>query len=463
MSIMRTLTINGTTYNVAPVVPASSVTLLAGAWVGDEESYSQVVELPGVTPNTKVDLQPTADQLAEFYYKVLAFVAENDGGVVRVFAIGDKPKGDHTIQITLTEVETTGKIRGNTVGTPMPRSNFNQTDSKKADYIIGRDKIVQTVNGMPPDENGNVDVEGGGSGITGSEKNLLLSLFKNAAYTANMSATIAQLEALWSGNVPDVPDEPAGTAYTVTNNLTNVTNSNPQTEVTEGFYSATLRAEDGYTIEATITMGGVDITANVFTAETGTILITAVTGNIVITATAKLASMPVLYRLGGTPKSVSGLAEDTGLAFGSNDASGVANAWSICVAYTGFGPSETLLKMSSGSALNAATNGAGNNSKIRITCCGNVADALSGESANNDYRFVITREKSSLKMISIHYLENGAVKTVTNTGVYGQFNVDVQAGNLLVGSSDIMVNDLTIYKGVLSDAAIATYLSGGEI
>ena len=300
-------------------------------------------------------------------------------------------------------------------------------------------------------------------GISDTEKRLMLSLFKNAAYTANMSATIARLEALWSGNVPDVPDEPVGTVYTVTNNLTNVTNSNPQTEVTEGFYSATLRAEDGYTIEATITMGGVDITANVFTAETGTILITAVTGNIVITATAKLASMPVLYRLAGTPKSVSGLAEDTGLAFGSNDASGVANAWSICVAYTGFGPSETLLKMSSGSALNAATNGAGNNSKIRITCCGNVADALSGESANNDYRFVITREKSSLKMISIHYLENGAVKTVTNTGTYGQFNVDVQAGNLLVGSSDIMVNDLTIYKGVLSDAAIATYLGGGEI
>lgn len=164
MNILRTLSINGTTYNVAPVVPASSVTLLAGAWVGDGDSYSQVVELPGVTPNTKVDLQPTADQLAEFYYKVLAFVAENDGGVVRVYAVGDKPKGDHTIQTTLTEVETTGKIRGNTVGTPMPRSNFNQTDPNKADYIVGRDKIVQTINGVPPDENGNVVVQGGGGG-----------------------------------------------------------------------------------------------------------------------------------------------------------------------------------------------------------------------------------------------------------------------------------------------------------
>lgn len=34
------------------------------------------------------------------------------------------------------------KINGNTVGTPTPRSNFNQTDPKKADYIIGRENIV---------------------------------------------------------------------------------------------------------------------------------------------------------------------------------------------------------------------------------------------------------------------------------------------------------------------------------
>ena len=254
-----------------------------------------------------------------------------------------------------------------------------------------------------------------------------------------------------------------GTVYTVTNNLTGVTNSNPQTEITEGFYSAALNAADGYDIEVTITMGGVDITADVYTAETGTILITEVTGNIVITATADLESMPVLYRLAGTPMSVSGLEEDTGLAFGSDEANGVANAWSICFAYTGFGSNETLLKMSSGTAIGVATNGAGDNSNIRITCCNNVAVANPSESENHDYRCVITREKSSLKMISIHYLQDGAVKTVTCTASYGRFNMAEQAGNLLVGSSDIMVNDLTIYKGVLSDAAIATYLGGGEI
>ena len=119
MGILKTLTINGTTYNVTAAVPAANVTLLASAWKSDGEAYSQVVDIPGVTAHTKVDLQPTSEQLVDFHSKDLAFVAENDGGTVTVFAIGDKPAGDHTIQITKTEVDGAGKIRGNTVGTTL--------------------------------------------------------------------------------------------------------------------------------------------------------------------------------------------------------------------------------------------------------------------------------------------------------------------------------------------------------
>ena len=164
MNIMRTLTINGTTYNVTPVVPASSVTLLAAAWTGNGDAYAQVVELPGVTANTKVDLQPTPEQLEEFHYLTLAFVAENENGVVTVYAIGDKPTSDHTIQTTLTEVEASGKIRGNTVGTTMPRPDWDQTDSTKADYIMNKPVVVKSVNGITPDKNGNVEVAGSGGG-----------------------------------------------------------------------------------------------------------------------------------------------------------------------------------------------------------------------------------------------------------------------------------------------------------
>lgn len=81
-----------------------NVVLLSSAWAGDESPYSQVVTVPGVTANSQVDLTPSVEQLAIFHEKDLAFVAENDGGVVTVYAVGQKPKNDYTIQVTITEV-----------------------------------------------------------------------------------------------------------------------------------------------------------------------------------------------------------------------------------------------------------------------------------------------------------------------------------------------------------------------
>lgn len=80
------------------------VDLLASAWVGEVSPYSQVVEIDGVTENSQVDLTPSVEQLAVFYNKDLCFVTENDNGVVSVYAIGQKPANDYTIQVTITEV-----------------------------------------------------------------------------------------------------------------------------------------------------------------------------------------------------------------------------------------------------------------------------------------------------------------------------------------------------------------------
>ncbi len=79
------------------------VTLRADGWYGETHPYYQVVELD-VTENSQVDLTPSVEQLAVFYDKSLGFVAENDGGMVTVYAIGQKPENDYTIQVTITEV-----------------------------------------------------------------------------------------------------------------------------------------------------------------------------------------------------------------------------------------------------------------------------------------------------------------------------------------------------------------------
>jgi hypothetical protein len=66
--------------------------------------YSQEVPIAGVTENSQVDLTPSVEQLLVFYEKDLTFVTENEGGRVTVYAIGQKPENDYTIQVTITEV-----------------------------------------------------------------------------------------------------------------------------------------------------------------------------------------------------------------------------------------------------------------------------------------------------------------------------------------------------------------------
>ncbi len=81
------------------------VELLTSKWTTRATNlHAQVVNIAGVTENSQVDLTPSVEQLVVFYEKDLTFVTENDGGTVTVYAIGQKPTNDYTIQVTITEV-----------------------------------------------------------------------------------------------------------------------------------------------------------------------------------------------------------------------------------------------------------------------------------------------------------------------------------------------------------------------
>ena len=85
----------------------TSVTLYADKWTqAADNRYFQVVTVQNatITPNSKVDLQPNAEQLSIFYEKDLAFVTENEDGIVSVYCIGQVPQNSYTIQATVTEV-----------------------------------------------------------------------------------------------------------------------------------------------------------------------------------------------------------------------------------------------------------------------------------------------------------------------------------------------------------------------
>ena len=82
-----------------------------GNIIDDEEKivknrYVQFVKVANaiVTPNSKVDMQPSPTDLAVFHEKDLAFTTINAGGHVRVCLIGQKPTNQYTFDVTVTEV-----------------------------------------------------------------------------------------------------------------------------------------------------------------------------------------------------------------------------------------------------------------------------------------------------------------------------------------------------------------------
>lgn len=87
-------------------VRVGEITLNSASWVENSTNlYSQVVSIEGVTEYSQVDLTPSVEQLVVFYEKDLAFVTENEDGVVTVYAIGQKPTNNYTMQVTITEVK----------------------------------------------------------------------------------------------------------------------------------------------------------------------------------------------------------------------------------------------------------------------------------------------------------------------------------------------------------------------
>lgn len=119
----------------------------------------------------------------------------------------------------------------------------------------------------------------------------IYTLLSKAAYTeTGLTDELAIVQA-WTAET-----------LSVTNNLTHVTNSNTATMATQGgSYTATLTADSGYVLgTVSVTMGGEDVTATVYSS--GTITIPSVTGDIVITATAVAAvsSISAVYTQSGT-------------------------------------------------------------------------------------------------------------------------------------------------------------------
>ena len=97
---------SGTDYE-APV-KQGTIVLSSSDWSGAASPYTQqnpAMSGVTITANTKVDLQPTAAQIASLISDgVSGLVVENNNGTLTVYSVGAKPSSNITIQCTATEV-----------------------------------------------------------------------------------------------------------------------------------------------------------------------------------------------------------------------------------------------------------------------------------------------------------------------------------------------------------------------
>ena len=84
--------------DLSSFVNVKNVILYSSSWSG-EGPYTQSISI-GATANSKIDIQPKV----EFINSSYKLTAKNDNGSVTVYAVGEKPSLDISVQVTITEV-----------------------------------------------------------------------------------------------------------------------------------------------------------------------------------------------------------------------------------------------------------------------------------------------------------------------------------------------------------------------
>ena len=82
----------------------TQVNLPAAGWKGAISPYFQTVEIPGISENAMVTIQPEGELIAYLGENGTALSIDNDGGITTAYAIGEKPTIDLTVQVCLLEV-----------------------------------------------------------------------------------------------------------------------------------------------------------------------------------------------------------------------------------------------------------------------------------------------------------------------------------------------------------------------
>ena len=283
-------------------------------------------------------------------------------------------------------------------------------------------------------------------GLTDAGKALILALFRNAAYTADMSEAFTQLEALWSGGGENVG--PSGATLTSISakysggsvSVGTAVSALAGIVVTAHYSDGDTADVTGYTLTGTIAEGQNTITV-IYGGKSTTFTVTGVAG----------ANLWAVYQLAEetTFDGTNGI--DTGITLALTDSD-----WSI---------TSDVPEAKSGTMFK--THGAIDAQSLRVFNLGDgwAVAVCSGNSnrvkfdTGNAFKFVITH-KAGTQEVNVYQCVSGKLvsKPGTSSGGYWK-NSNNNPTTLKLASGFIgTVSDFAIYERVLSEYEIMDYL-----
>lgn len=167
-----------------------NLTFRTSGWLGEEGLYSQAFYVYGITDRSQVNIALDVEQYQELSSEGVTLMTENTNGNVLLYAIGNKPSKDYTLQLIIEEVDTDEdltRINGYVVSTG--RGNGGSAG-------VGIDRIEQTIKST---ENGGINevtvyLTNGESytfevnnGTRGSDGNGIESAVMNPDYTLTLT------------------------------------------------------------------------------------------------------------------------------------------------------------------------------------------------------------------------------------------------------------------------------------
>lgn len=300
---------------------------------------------------------------------------------------------------------------------------------------------------------GNVNEEisglkGVGSGLTTEQKKYIVSLFKSAVYSENMSDIVTALE----NSFNTIPATGIKLSHT-TIKFSGIGDTQKITAtLTPDTATSSILWESDNTDVATVKDGVVTA------VNDGIATITATSGS----ATAKCSVNVNTKELYSVSNKVcnADFYEATGLKLGSDSANGYAKSWTLLANFSTTAGAIVYGLNTSAKGCDFGTNGANN---PQLMWCSNTCTAK--RSANNNWCYALTHEANSNTITIYEYINDEFKKTV-GAAAYSLPNASTYAGEICVGGKTSAayvgtIYDLSIVMRKLTDDEILQFLKSG--